>query len=50
MHTGESLRVVFNTSPIIVLAKLELLKEALNLFDEVEVPSGVLEEAMEKQQ
>ena len=48
MHTGESLRVVLNTSPIIVLAKLELLKEALNLFDEVEVPSGVLEEVKRK--
>jgi len=44
MHTRESLRVVLNTSPLIVLVKLGILKEALNLFSEVEVPHGVLEE------
>lgn len=44
MRTGESLRVVLKTSPITVLAKLRVLEKALNLFSEVEVPSGVLEE------
>lgn len=45
MRTRESLgSVVLNTSPIIVLAKLGVLREALDLFSEVEVPSGVLEE------
>ena len=37
MHTRESLRVVLNASPLIVLVKLGILKEALNLFSEVEV-------------
>ena len=44
MRTRESLRVVLNASPLIVLVKLGILKEALNLFSEVEVPRGVLEE------
>jgi len=44
MHIRKSLRVVLNTSPIIVLVKLGILNEVLNLFSEVEVPSGVLEE------
>lgn len=48
MPTKESLRVVLNTSPIIVLAKLEVLSESLNLFSDVEVPSGVLEEIEKK--
>ncbi len=48
MHTGESLKIVLNTSPIIVLAKLGILHEALSLFSEVEVPSGVLEELERK--
>ena len=48
MRTGGSLRVVLNTSPIIVLVKLGVLDEALNLFSEVEVPSGVLEELERK--
>ena len=39
-----SLRVVLNTSPIIILTKLGVLEKALNLFSEVEVPEGVLEE------
>jgi len=41
MRTRESLRVVLNTSPIIVLVKLGILNKALSLFSEVEVPSGV---------
>jgi predicted nucleic acid-binding protein len=48
MPTEESLRVVLNTSPIIVLTKLRVLNEALNLFSEVEIPSGVLEELERK--
>jgi hypothetical protein len=28
MHTGESLRMVLNTSPIIVLAKLGILEDS----------------------
>jgi len=48
MSTRESLRVVLNTSPIIVLIKLRILNEALNLFSEVEIPSGVLEELERK--
>lgn len=35
---------MLNTSPIIVLVKLGILNEALKLFNEVEIPSGVLEE------
>ncbi len=48
MPIGGSLRAVFNTSPIIVLAKLGVLSSALKLFSEVEVPSGVLEELERK--
>jgi len=48
MRTEESLRVVLNTSPIIILAKLGVLEKALDLFSEVEVPDGVLEEAKRK--
>jgi len=48
MLTRESLRVVLNASPIIVLVKLGILNQALNLFCEVEVPSGVLEELERK--
>ena len=44
MHTRESLRIVLNASPLIVLVKLGILREVLNLFSEVEVPRGVLEE------
>ncbi len=44
MHIRKSLKAVLNTSPIIVLVKLGVLNETLNLFSEVEVPSGVLEE------
>ena len=48
MRIGESLRVVLNTSPIIILTKLGVLEEALDLFSEVEVPDGVLEELKRK--
>ena len=48
MRTEESLKVVFNTSPIIVLSKLGLLKDAIDLFGEVEVSSGVIEELSRK--
>ncbi len=48
MHTRESLRIVLNTSPIIVLGKLGLLEKALSLLGEVEVPRGVLEEVERK--
>lgn len=49
MHTRESSRAVLNTSPIVVLGKLGLLERGLSLFDEVEVPSGVLEEVKKKE-
>lgn len=39
-----SLRVVLDTSPIIVLSRLGLLEKILGLFSEVEIPRGVLEE------
>lgn len=43
--TKESSRkAVLNTSPIIVLTRLNLLEEAIKLFDEVEIPRGVLKE------
>lgn len=48
MRTEESLKAVFNTSPIIVLSKLGLLKDAIDLFGEVEVSSGVIEELSRK--
>ena len=48
MRTEESLRVVLNTSPIIILTKLGVLEKALDLFSEVEVPDGVLEELRRK--
>ena len=44
------LMIVLNTIiiPIIILAKLGVLEEALDLFSEVEVPDGVLEEVKRK--
>ena len=48
MRIGESLRVVLNTSPIIILTKLGVLERALDLFSEVEVPDEVLEELKRK--
>ncbi len=48
MPTKESLKVVLNTSQLIILSKLGILKKALELFDEVEIPSGVLEEISRK--
>ena len=48
MCTEESLRVVLNTSPIIILTKLGVLEKALDLFSEVEVPDGVLEDLKRK--
>ena len=48
MRTEECLKAVFNTSPIIVLSKLGLLKDAIDLFGEVEVSSGVIEELSRK--
>lgn len=42
---GESLRVVLNASPLIVLAELGVLEDAVGeLFVEAEVPCGVLAE------
>jgi len=49
MRTGRSLRVVLNASPLIALAKLGVLEEALNLFSEAEVPYGVLKELSKKE-
>ena len=48
MRMRGSLRVVLNTSPIIVLARLGLLRKVLDLFSDVEVPSGVLVEIRRK--
>jgi len=39
---------VLNTSPIIVLVRLGLLRKALDLFSDVEVPNGVLVEVRRK--
>ena len=44
----ESLRVVLNTSPIIVLVRPGLLRKVLDLFNDVEVPNGVLVEVERK--
>ncbi len=49
MPIRDSLRVVLNSSPIIVLAKLGLLEPTVGLFAEVEVPRAVLEEVGKKQ-
>ena len=48
MHTEESLRIVLNSSPFIILAKLGVLEKAINIFNEIEVPRGVLEEIEKK--
>ena len=50
MRTGGSSgpRAVFNSSPLIVLAKLGLLRQALKLSCEVEIPEVVLEEVSRK--
>lgn len=48
-HTGKSLRIVFNTSPLIVLAKLGLLEVSIaSLFEEAQIPRGVLSELKSK--
>ncbi len=38
------MRVVFNTSPIIILNKLQLLEKAFTLFPDIYIPAGVIEE------
>lgn len=48
MHTEESLRIVLNSSPLIILAKLGVLEKANNIFNEIEAPRGVLEEIEKK--
>lgn len=48
MHTEESLRIVLNSSPFIILAKLGVLEKAINIFNEIEVPRGGLEEIEKK--
>ncbi len=48
-HTGKSSRIVFNTSPLIVLAKLGLLEVSItSLFEEAQIPRGVLFELERK--
>ena len=42
------MRVVFNSSPLIALAKLGYLDIAVNLFEKALAPRGVLEEIMAK--
>ena len=42
------MKVVFNSSPLIVLAKLGYLNIAVNLFEKALAPRGVLEKIMEK--
>ncbi len=48
MRTEESLEIVLNTSPIIVLTKLEALEKIFKLFSEIEILSGILEELKRK--
>ncbi len=48
MPTEKPLKVVLDTSPLIVLSKLGLLREGIELFGEVEIPTGVLKEIMRK--
>ena len=38
------MRIVFNTSPLIFLTKLDYLEKALSLFDDIFVPEAVVEE------
>jgi len=39
--TEGSLKVVFNTSPLIILARLGVLEDSIaNLFSEAQVPQG----------
>lgn len=42
------MNAVFNTSPIIFLAKLGYLEFAFNLFDEIWIPQGVHQEITQK--
>lgn len=44
MPSKESLRAVFDSSPIIILAKLGLLEMITHIFNEIEIPKTVLEE------
>ena len=44
MPSKESLRAVFNSSPLIILAKLGLLEMITHIFNEIEIPKTVLEE------
>lgn len=47
--TEGSLKVVFNTSPLIILARLGVLEDSIaNLFSEAQVPQGVLTELERK--
>ncbi|BES82199.1 hypothetical protein [Pyrodictium abyssi] len=48
MRESSGPRVVLNSSPIILLAKLGLLRSAVELFSEVEVPEAVVEEVNRK--
>lgn len=44
MHIKESLRAVLNTSLVIILIKLGILDKLPSLFNEIEIPKGVLNE------
>ncbi len=44
MHIKESLRAVLNTSSVIILIKLGILDKLPSLFNEIEIPKGVLNE------
>ena len=48
MHSRGYLRVVLDSSPLIVLAKLGLLESITKVFNDTEVPQGVLEEISKK--
>jgi len=48
MHSRGYLRVVLDSSPLIVLAKLGLLESITKVFNDIEVPQGVLEEISKK--
>lgn len=44
MPSKESLKAVFNSSPLIILAKLGLLEMITHIFNKIEIPKTVLEE------
>ena len=41
--------LVFDTSPLIILAKLNILEKVVSFFEDVYIPTAVFEEALQKQ-